>query len=118
MSVLASTVLQRGKGIQVGERKNIWHSVHVHDLSEVYLAQVEAAVASAEAATWGKERYYLVENGHFVWGEAQLAIARVEYEKGMIETCKLDVLDFEQTAWEHMKGPYRWDRTQGVMQFT
>lgn len=43
--VLASTVLERGKAIKVGEGKYIWHTVHIYDLSEVYLELVEGEVA-------------------------------------------------------------------------
>ena len=106
--ILASTVLKRGKGIQVGEGKNIWHEVHIQDLSNVYLALAEAAAVGGGRATWGNEGYYLVEDGSFVWGNVERLIDQSAYENGFIKTPELDVLGFEATAKEHPKGPYRW----------
>ncbi|KAE8380919.1 hypothetical protein BDV26DRAFT_302415 [Aspergillus bertholletiae] len=106
--VLAKTVITRGKGLQVGEGQNIWHSIHVHDLTNLYIALVEAAAEGGGSATWGTEGYYLVENGSFVWGDVERAVAQIAYEKGFIQHAGVDVLGWDATAQEHSKGPYRW----------
>jgi nucleoside-diphosphate-sugar epimerase len=54
----------------VGEGKARWNSVHIADLSDVYLLLVEAAVAKKQdPELWGARAYYLTENGEHVWGQ-------------------------------------------------
>ncbi|CEL11758.1 hypothetical protein ASPCAL14855 [Aspergillus calidoustus] len=45
---LAAAVLKRRKGLLIGEGKNIWHQVHVQDLSDVYCLLGDAAAAGGE----------------------------------------------------------------------
>lgn len=105
---LAKTVLQRKKGIQVGQGQNIWHQVHVQDLSDLYLRLGEEAASGGGKATWGKEGYYFAENGPFVWGEIQRAVAKVAIGKGLIPVLEPDVLDEKQTEAEFKHGAYSW----------
>ncbi|KAI8158480.1 hypothetical protein K4K49_002651 [Colletotrichum sp. SAR 10_70] len=105
---LATTVLKRGKGIRIGDGENIWHQVHVQDLSSLYLALAEAAASGGSKATWDDEGYYLAENGSFSWGDVEKAVAQAAFEKGLIKTSELDVLDWDGTVKEDPKGPYRW----------
>ncbi|KAJ9618318.1 hypothetical protein H2203_009236 [Taxawa tesnikishii (nom. ined.)] len=60
---LARCTLEKGHGIQVGEGKTFWTSIHVHDLSLLYLSLFRAAVDGhgASRATWGTEGYYFCE---------------------------------------------------------
>lgn len=105
---LATTILKRGRGIRVGDGKNIWHQVHIQDLSTLYLTLGEAAVLGGGRATWGRQGYYFAENGSFAWGDIQRSITLAAYEKKFIPTSQVDVLDYEQTARVDLKGPYRW----------
>jgi len=50
---MANGMIERGHGFQVGEGKNIWTMVHVHDLSDLYLRLVEEAARGGGEATWG-----------------------------------------------------------------
>lgn len=93
---LAAAVLKRQKGFLVGEGNNIWHEVHVRDLSNLYLLLGEAAAAGGGSATWGKEGYYFAENGEFVWGDIERAVAKAAFEKKLIPTGEVDVLETEQ----------------------
>lgn len=116
--LLAEAVLKRKKGLLVGEGKNIWHQVHVQDLSEVYLALGEEAAASLAKntsgggrqgkATWGDEGYYFAENGSFCWGDIQREVARVAHEKGFIPSPDVEVLDAEQVRAINKHGLYAW----------
>ncbi|KAL1962583.1 hypothetical protein VTN77DRAFT_9376 [Rasamsonia byssochlamydoides] len=107
--LFATAVLKRGKGFVVGEGKNVWHQVHIQDLSNVYLALGEAAAAGGGNATWGsKEGYYFAENGSFVWGDVQRAISKAAADKKLIPTAEIDSLDKEQAAAQHPWGPYVW----------
>ncbi|KAF4912791.1 hypotheticall protein [Colletotrichum viniferum] len=105
---LATTVLERGKGIRIGDGENIWHQIHIQDLSNLYLALAEAAASGGGKATWDEEGYYLAENGSFSWGDVEKAVAQAAFDKGLIKTSELDVLDWDGVVKEDPKGPYRW----------
>ena len=101
-------VLKRKKGLQVGKGKNIWHQIHVHDLSDLYLAIGEAAAAGGGKATWDNEGYYFAENGPFVWGDIQRTVSKAAFDKGLIPSPEPDILDWKQTAAEFAPGPGSW----------
>ncbi|ODH21375.1 hypothetical protein ACO22_05672 [Paracoccidioides brasiliensis] len=105
---LTKYVLKRRKGLQVGKGENIWHEVHVHDLSDLFLLLGEAAAAGSGKATWGKEGYYFVENGSFVWGDVEKAMAQIAFEKGLIPTPEVDILDGKQAKELYSSGPFSW----------
>ena len=94
---LARATLNRGKGFQVGAGQNIWHEVHVQDLSNVFLGLVTAALQPGGGkATWNAEGYYFAENGEFVWGDISRKIAKIAKEKGLIDTAEVDSLPPEE----------------------
>ena len=105
---LASAVIKRKKGIQVGEGKNIWHSVHVQDLSDLFLAVGEAAAGGGGKATWGDEGYYFAENGQFEWGEIQRSIAQAASQKNLIPSPEPDIVNGDQADSIAPAGAYMW----------
>ncbi|KAE8383274.1 hypothetical protein BDV26DRAFT_251992 [Aspergillus bertholletiae] len=105
---LAATVLKIKKGFLVGEGKNIWHQVHVRDLSDVYGALADAAAAGGGKATWNDKGYYLAENGQFVWGDIQREVARVAYEKKLIPSPEVESLPDAQVSELNEFGLYAW----------
>ncbi|KAK1145740.1 hypothetical protein N8T08_003978 [Aspergillus melleus] len=105
---LTAAVLKRKKGLLVGKGENIWHQVHVQDLSDVYRLLGDAAAAGGGKATWNDKGYYLAENGPFVWGDIQREVARVAYEKKLIDSPEVEPLpDSEVTALNQF-GLYAW----------
>ncbi|ETI23831.1 hypothetical protein G647_05637 [Cladophialophora carrionii CBS 160.54] len=84
--------LKRGKAFKVGKGENIWHQIHVADLSNLYLLLGEAALNKGEPATWNAEGYYLAENGPFVWGDVLQEIANVAHKKGLLQDPTLESL--------------------------
>lgn len=106
--LLAAAVLKRGKGFLVGKGENVWHQVHVQDLSNVYLALGEAAAAGGGNATWGEQGYYLAENGSFVWGDIQRAIAQAAFDQKYINSPEVESLDDAQTTDILSVGLYAW----------
>lgn len=106
--LLAAAVLKRGKGFLVGKGENVWHQVHVQDLSNVYLALGEAAAADGGKATWGDEGYYLAENGSFVWGDIQRAVAKSAFDQKHITSPEVESLDDAQTTEILSVGLYAW----------
>ncbi|OQE30741.1 hypothetical protein PENFLA_c002G04373 [Penicillium flavigenum] len=93
---LAAAVLKRRKGLLIGEGKNIWHQVHVQDLSDMYCLLGDAATPGGSKATWNETGYYLAENGSFVWGDIQREVARVAYEKNLIPSPEVEPLSEAQ----------------------
>ena len=89
---LARSTFEKKHGIQVGAGKAYWTNVHVHDLSDVYLKLVEAAVAGGGGATWGKEGYYFAENGEHVWGDISKAVAEQAHKQGFIPSAEVKTL--------------------------
>ncbi|KAM5345986.1 hypothetical protein ACJ41O_011847 [Fusarium nematophilum] len=105
---LATHILERGKGFVVGQGQNIWHYVHIRDLSRLFVLLTEAATAGGGPASWDGEGYYFAESGSTTWGEISEAITEAAYERGYIPTRDIDVLDWDATDALGPKGPYRW----------
>jgi nucleoside-diphosphate-sugar epimerase len=106
---MTKAVLQRGKGFQVGEGKNIWGEVHVQDLSEVFLTLVTAAMQpEGGKATWNEKGLYYAENGEFVWGDIAKKIAEVAQKKELIKTAELDNVDEKEADQLRAVGAYLW----------
>lgn len=106
--IMADAVLKRGKGFMVGGGENIWHQVHVHDLSNVYLLLGEAAAEGGGRATWNDKGYYLAENGPFAWGDICRALAQEAFDKGYIKTPEVESLESEQTTEILRMGRVAW----------
>lgn len=88
---MVKSTLQRGKAFQVGEGKNVWHVVHVQDLSNVYLALVTSALQPGGGnATWNEKGYYFAETGSIVWGEVSKAIAKAAADRKLITSTDID----------------------------
>ena len=81
---VAEAFLKHKKAFKIGKGENVWHEVHVQDLSELYLLLGEAATNGGPPATWNEEGYYLAENGSFVWGDIMQGIANIAAERGLI----------------------------------
>ncbi|KOS44563.1 hypothetical protein ACN38_g4514 [Penicillium nordicum] len=96
--ILTAAVLKRGKGFMVGNGENIWHQVHVSDLSDVYLLLGEAAAEGGGKATWNDGGYYLAENGSFVWGDICRAVAQAAFDQKYIKSPEVESLDGKQTT--------------------
>ncbi|OAG05407.1 NAD(P)-binding protein [Paraphaeosphaeria sporulosa] len=95
---LTKATLKRGKGFQVNAGQNIWHHVHVQDLSNVFLGLVTAALQPGGGkATWNEEGYYFAEAGSFLWGDISRKIATIAKDKKLIDTEEIDSLSVEET---------------------
>ena len=65
---LAKAVIQRGRGVQVGQGLSRWADVHVQDVGSLFVALVEKALAHAEANSqlWNTNGLYLTGVGELV----------------------------------------------------
>lgn len=88
--------LRLKKGPIIGAGQSIWNNVHVHDLSDVYVQLVDAALAGRnDEGLWGAEAYYLTENGEHYWGELAKATAHAAAKLGYIPEDKAEEIDLE-----------------------
>lgn len=95
---LAKVTLERGKAPKLGRGLSEWDNVHVHDLSAVFVLLAEAAVAksSNEAELFGERGYFLVENGHHVWGEVSKEVGKAAHKAGYINTEEVEAMSVEE----------------------
>jgi nucleoside-diphosphate-sugar epimerase len=104
----AKTILHRKKGFMPGEGQNVWHEIHVQDLSDLYLLLGEAAMEGGGKATWDNEGYYLAENGSFVWGNVFKLITQIAYQKGLIPSDEVESLPKEEYNKFAKHGHLQW----------
>ncbi|KAJ9663506.1 hypothetical protein H2198_000772 [Neophaeococcomyces mojaviensis] len=97
--------LEQQQGFTIGKGENIWHQVHVQDLSKLYLALGEAASAGGPPATWNDQGYYLAENGSFVWGDVLRAIVKEAHKQGLLPSAdtKEATPDEADKLWKNSK---------------
>jgi nucleoside-diphosphate-sugar epimerase len=81
---ITEAFLKHKRGFKVGKSENVWHGIHVQDLSELYLLLGEAAINGGQPATWNEEGYYLAEDGSFVWGDILQKIANIAAKQGLL----------------------------------
>lgn len=93
--VMARTTLVRGKAPIIGPGKSEWDNVHVHDLSDLYLRMVNAAVspsAEIDCHIWGPaEGYLLADGGVHLWSEVAQWVADAAHAKGYTKDAALEV---------------------------
>lgn len=95
---IARVFLLHGRAFQVNEGKNIWHQVHVQDLTDLYVCLTEAAVTEVSAATWNEKGYYLAEHGAFYWGDICKAMGDYAFCKGAMQEPGAQALDAQATS--------------------
>jgi nucleoside-diphosphate-sugar epimerase len=96
---LVSMTLERGKAPQLGAGLTEWDNVHVYDLSDLFVLLVEAAVANnsdMDAELWGEKGYFLVENGHHVWGEVSKQIGQAALKAGYISSAEVQPMSAKE----------------------
>lgn len=106
---LVSRSLQRGSAITVNGGDNVWNSVHVRDLSKLFLLLVEDAAGEGDdKADWGINGFYFAENGDFSWRALAEGIAQVAEAQGISKGMSLDSLTVEEadSVWEY--GSFLW----------
>lgn len=102
----ANLSLKSGVALQVGNGSTIWHGIHIHDLSQLYLLLGEAAITRVPKATWNRTGYYLAENGSFEWGEVARSIAKEGKRLGLLDTDEVKCLTTEEAKSYNQVFPY------------
>ncbi|KAF2179689.1 NAD(P)-binding protein [Zopfia rhizophila CBS 207.26] len=80
---IARLTLQEKEGFRLGEGRNSWSNIHVHDLSNLVLELVGAAT-SAKSGVWNKDGIYFPENGQMEFGELSSRIAAAAQSRSLI----------------------------------
>jgi len=106
---LGKLILQKHYIPIVGQGKARWNNVHIEDLTKVYCALVDKAVAGdIDPELFGATGYIFVENGEHVWSELATKIATEAYQSGYIGEPRdyqlgkdeaLKVAGFEAVSW-------------------
>jgi hypothetical protein len=73
--------LDRGQGGVVGEGKNIWSHVEIHELGEMYEILFDATLSDPNLAH-GREGYYFCENGEYKLYDVAKAYSQALYDLG------------------------------------
>lgn len=80
--------LRKGYVPYVGTGKSEWDFVHVHDLSDLFVLLVEAALDPArrgDPELFGPAAYFFAENGVHAWGDVARWIAEEAHRQGFLE---------------------------------
>ncbi len=96
---LAKAALKLGKAPQLGTGLTEWDNVHVHDLSDLLVLLVEAAVGNKPdiaGELWGEKGYFLAEGGHHVWGVVAKQIAEAAYKAGYMSSPGVETVSEER----------------------
>lgn len=97
----ANAILKRKRAFVPLKGENVWHEVHVHDLSDVFKLLGDAAAAGGGKATWNEDGYYFAEHGEFVWKDIFESIAKIAKQKGLIESDEALSLPAEELTKLH-----------------
>jgi nucleoside-diphosphate-sugar epimerase len=92
----------------VGEGKAVWCTVHVHDLSNLYLRLIEEAAKGGGNATWGKEGFYFSDGGEAAWGDIARIIGKQAKEAGLLKEDVVKSISFEEAQELRSHGGYIW----------
>ena len=96
---LASATLKLGKAPQLGTGLTEWDNVHVHDLSDLLVLLVEAAVGNKSDVAnelWGGKGYFLAESGYHVWGVVAKQVAEAAYKAGYIPRPEVETVSVDK----------------------
>lgn len=105
----AAATLKRGKGFVINEGTNVWTESHVHDLSNIFVALVTAAMEpNGGKASWNDEGYYFSGTGSFKWGDVGKTIAKIAHEKKLIDSIEVDTIAADEADRLLPWGSYLW----------
>ena len=70
---IARVTLERKKGFRLGKGLNVWSTIHIRDLGNLFVALLDAAVEKDESV-WNENGVYFPENGKLVGPKCMIAI--------------------------------------------
>ena len=79
------TAVQNQELLQIGEATNVWNSVHIDDLIELYGLVLDLALSGSNTNT-PYENFFFGSSDHYVWGDIARELARLLHAQGLIKS--------------------------------
>lgn len=89
---LSKWTILRKKAPVIGEGLSFGCTIHIADVTTLFLALFDAAFQGHDGF-WGPEAYYLAESGEHIWGDVAKRVARIAFELGYIPAPETEPLD-------------------------
>jgi predicted MPP superfamily phosphohydrolase len=93
--------------LQTERIHQIWHRVHILELSNLYVLLVKAILGQKPNLPTGKTGYYFAENGYQSWKIIAERIGGVGKKIGAFETSGVEEITLEEAAEEFYHGDLR-----------
>ncbi|VUC26965.1 unnamed protein product [Clonostachys rosea] len=84
---MVAEILKQRKAFYVGLGENMWHYIHIFDLSDLFLRLGEAAVSGKQTG-WNEQGYYLAEGGSYRWKDMAGLLGAAAKERGYLDTAE------------------------------
>ena len=95
----ATTTIQQGHGLIVGEGKGIWDNVHVEDLAELYeIVLLDILEKNGADIPFGKKGIIFSSTRRHTWREMAQGVADAAYKAGKIESPELKSVTLDEGA--------------------
>ncbi|KAG8925852.1 hypothetical protein FRC00_003543 [Tulasnella sp. 408] len=88
--------LRRKEVVQTGPGTNVWNSVHIDDLADLYGLVLDHALSGKDKSTDPFERFYWGSGDEYVWGDITRELARLLYARGVIHSETLKIIKIEE----------------------
>ncbi|RGP64016.1 hypothetical protein FLONG3_9715 [Fusarium longipes] len=91
---LANATLKRQRGLRVGPGESRWGSIHIQDLSRMFLRLIEKAVQGDEDdEIWGANGIYFTGVGEMSFGDISQRVATAAHDFNLIPSNEVDQVD-------------------------
>ncbi|KZV69666.1 NAD(P)-binding protein [Peniophora sp. CONT] len=95
--------IKKGQGALVGKGENVWPHVEIHELSDLYIRLLNAAIAGT--ASHGRDGLYIGENGNYLLKDAAATYTRALHTAGRSRTAEPESFTKEEID-KYFGGPY------------
>ncbi|KZV58957.1 hypothetical protein PENSPDRAFT_596245, partial [Peniophora sp. CONT] len=86
LPVAIKASIRKGQGAMVGKGENVWPHVEIHELSDLYIRLLNAAIAGT--VSHGRDGLYIGENGNYLWKDAAAMYTRALHAAGRSRTAE------------------------------
>ncbi|RAK72152.1 NAD(P)-binding protein [Aspergillus fijiensis CBS 313.89] len=83
---LAKATLQHGHGLHLGRGLNTWSTIHVSDLTALFLRLVVESTRQVNPELWNENGIFFAESGKMSFGDIGKGIATFAHSQGFIRT--------------------------------
>jgi nucleoside-diphosphate-sugar epimerase len=95
----ASTTLQAGHGLVVGDGAGIWDRVHIEDLAELYeIVLLDILEKGGADLPFGTKGIIFSGNGRFKWLDIAQGVADAAYKAGLIKSPEVKRISLKEGA--------------------